>query len=102
MNYATGLDELLQKANVTDVYFTGIAEDVYLGQSALDALHLGYNVNVIHDATCGIELTDCSGMRERIEQLGVLYETSYSVLKRLLQLPHPPPPSPATTFTPTL
>ena len=99
MNYTTGLDELLQTAGVTDVYFTGLAEDVCVGESALDAIQLGYNVTVIQDATCGVKHTDCDGMRQRIEQHGGHYETSYSVLNRLLQ--QSPISSSTTSFTAT-
>ena len=83
MNYDTGLNKLLQSTGITDIYFAGLAEDVCVGYSVLDALRLGYTVTVIEDATRGVNTADCSAIRQRILQRGGNYESSDSVLSRL-------------------
>ena len=51
--------------------------------TALDALTRGYQVTVIQDAVCGVDIADCAGMRDHIELRGGLYQTSDMVLQSL-------------------
>lgn len=53
---STGLGEYLKAEQVTDVYLLGLATDYCVKYSALDAVHLGFAVNVIIDACRGIDL----------------------------------------------
>lgn len=48
---STGLHGLLQEKNVQSIDFCGLAADFCVFYSMLDALELGYHVNLIEDAT---------------------------------------------------
>ena len=54
--HKTGLHEYLKDHDVTDVYVAGLATDVCVRATALDALDLGYNTYVIEDACRSVEL----------------------------------------------
>ena len=73
VNYDTGLHTLLQSLGVTHLYLTGLAEDICVSYSALDALNLGYHVSIVQDATCGVSSLDCTKMKERIRHEGGFY-----------------------------
>ena len=73
VNYDTGLHTLLQALGVTHIYLTGLAEDICVSYSALDALNLGYLVSIVQDATCGVSPIDCAKMKERIRHEGGFY-----------------------------
>lgn len=70
---ATGLGDYLKSQNVTDVYLLGIATDYCIKYSAIDALHLGFNVYVIEDGCSGINLkpNDSKDALEEIAKMGV-------------------------------
>jgi nicotinamidase/pyrazinamidase len=53
---ATGLDELLARLGVTDVYIMGLATDYCVKFTALDAHSLGFNTYVITDGCRGVNL----------------------------------------------
>lgn len=53
---STGLGEYLHSEGIKDVYIMGLATDYCVKFSTLDALHLGFDVHVIKDACCGVEL----------------------------------------------
>lgn len=63
----TELDELLRNAGVTRVIVTGLAEDVCVKETALDASRLGYEVIVPLAATRAVELQDGDSERAREE-----------------------------------
>jgi nicotinamidase/pyrazinamidase len=50
----TPLDSILAEKGITTVYIAGIATDFCVYYSTIDALGLGYKVNLILDATRGI------------------------------------------------
>jgi nicotinamidase/pyrazinamidase len=52
----TGLSKHLQKKNLKDLYFVGVATDYCVFYSVLDSLELGFNTWVIRDACRGINL----------------------------------------------
>lgn len=52
----TGLNDYLRSRGVSSVYVAGIATDVCVKFTALDAVGLGYEVHVIRDACRGVEL----------------------------------------------
>ena len=79
-HYDTGLHALLQGFDVGHIYFTGIAEDICVAHSALDALRLGYAVTVIEDATCGVSEDRCIAMKHVILREGGHYRSSAQVL----------------------
>jgi len=53
----TGLDAYLKEQGVIQLYIMGLATDYCVKFSVLDALSLGYEVNVIEDACRGVDLT---------------------------------------------
>jgi nicotinamidase/pyrazinamidase len=63
----TALDRLLRDAGVTRVVVTGLAEDVCVKETALDAVRLGYEVTVPLAATRAVELHDGDAVRAREE-----------------------------------
>lgn len=63
----TELDELLRDASVTRVVVTGLAEDVCVKETALDAARLGYEVIVPLAATRAVELQNGDAERARQE-----------------------------------
>jgi nicotinamidase-related amidase len=50
----TPLDDLLTENEITDIYVVGIATDYCVYYSVIDAIGLGYSVNLVLDATRGI------------------------------------------------
>lgn len=52
---ATGLHEYLKEHKVDAVYITGLAADVCVRFTALDALELGYRTHLFRDATKAVE-----------------------------------------------
>jgi nicotinamidase/pyrazinamidase len=63
----TALDRLLRDAGVTRLVVTGLAEDVCVKETALDAARLGYDVTVPLAATRAVELQDGDAQRAREE-----------------------------------
>ncbi|MDT1060375.1 bifunctional nicotinamidase/pyrazinamidase [Paracoccus sp. CPCC 101403] len=57
----TGLTGYLRERNLEKLYFVGLAHDFCVAWSALDAIHQGFEVTVIEDATRAIDL---NGSRE--------------------------------------
>lgn len=51
----TGLGDWLKERGVTDVYLVGVATDVCVKFTALDARELGFETHVIEDGTRGVE-----------------------------------------------
>lgn len=63
----TALDELLRGSGVKRIVVTGLAEDVCVKETALDAARLGYDVTVPLAATRAVELQDGDARRAREE-----------------------------------
>ena len=76
-DYDTVLHHLLQTFGVEYDYFTGIAEDMCVRHSALNALRLGYNVTVIEDATQGMNEENCALMKHVSLEHGGQYRRSH-------------------------
>lgn len=55
-NLSTGLDDLLQKKHVHEVWIVGLATDYCVKYSVLDALNLGYRVYVARDGCRAVNL----------------------------------------------
>jgi len=51
--WKTDLEDILKKANIADVFITGLMYDYGVVQTALDAKNAGYNVYVVDDACRG-------------------------------------------------
>ena len=83
MQYDTRLHKLLQTAGVTDLYVTGLAEDICVAHSALDALNLNYRVTVVQDAVRGVDEERCRSMKDLIKRRGGRYMSSDAVAREL-------------------
>ena len=64
----TGLHFYLEGLNVTTVYLTGLALDVCVFYSAMDALKLGFDTLVVEDACRGID-TPPGSLADRLEEM---------------------------------
>lgn len=53
---ATGLEQSLREANVSDVYIMGLATDYCVKYTALDAVRLGFKTHLIEDGCRGVDL----------------------------------------------
>lgn len=54
----TTLSSQLQEKSVTDIYICGLAYDVCVGATAVDALKSGYRTILIDDCSRGVDLVD--------------------------------------------
>jgi nicotinamidase/pyrazinamidase len=71
----TGLSFYLRGLGVRDVYVSGLAEDVCVFATAMDAEKLGFAVYVVADAVRGVDIPEGSAdhARKRMKERGVLY-----------------------------
>jgi nicotinamidase/pyrazinamidase len=74
----TGLGDYLRGKGVTRLYLTGLAEDVCVLFTALDARRLGFETHLITDATRGVDMNagDAERARARMREAGVLFTDS--------------------------
>ncbi|MCB0634835.1 MAG: bifunctional nicotinamidase/pyrazinamidase [Lewinella sp.] len=70
---ATGLGDFLKEQGVTEVYVMGLATDYCVKFTALDALGLGYDTNLIVDGSRGVNLQpdDVEKAIHEMEEKGV-------------------------------
>eukprot|EP00929_Paragymnodinium_shiwhaense_P064797 TRINITY_DN32507_c0_g1_i1.p1 TRINITY_DN32507_c0_g1~~TRINITY_DN32507_c0_g1_i1.p1 ORF type:complete len:462 (+),score=65.09 TRINITY_DN32507_c0_g1_i1:177-1562(+) len=92
--YTTDLHAVLQAAGVTDVYVAGIATTHCVRWTIEDALLLGYNVNIIFDASAGIWGTPTSWADEAeaisdLETKGVTVLNTSDILAMACPAPAP-------------
>jgi len=78
----TGLHEFLRERGVEAVDVAGLATDVCVKFTALDACRLGYATRVIEDAIRGVDLQEGDSERARAEmkEAGAAFVTSDEVL----------------------
>ncbi|RWS00591.1 pyrazinamidase/nicotinamidase-like protein [Dinothrombium tinctorium] len=63
---ATSLDHELKSRNITDVYICGLAYDVCVTATAIDALELGYRTILINDASKGVDINEISKSKDKL------------------------------------
>ena len=56
---------------MTDAYLVGLAFDVCVAYSAIDAAHLGFNTVVIEDACRGVDLKSKEEMKRKFTELNI-------------------------------
>ncbi|XP_022202218.1 nicotinamidase [Nilaparvata lugens] len=54
----TNLVDQLEERGITDIYVCGLAYDVCVGATALDALNIGYRTVLVEDCCRGVDLLD--------------------------------------------
>lgn len=71
---ATGLHDYLQEKGVTTLYVMGLATDYCVKFTALDAVDLGYNVNLVLEGSRGVNLNegDVDKAIEEMKERGVV------------------------------
>ncbi|XP_063224026.1 uncharacterized protein LOC134531913 [Bacillus rossius redtenbacheri] len=73
----TTLVSELQNKNATDIYVCGLAYDVCVGATAIDALTSGYRTILIDDCSRGVDLKDIEKTKQTvIADNGVIVESS--------------------------
>lgn len=63
----TTLRQRLEEKNITDVYVCGLAYDVCVAATTIDALKLGYRTVLIEDCSRGVDLEEIKKTREVVE-----------------------------------
>lgn len=70
---ATGLEQYLREANVSDVFIMGLATDYCVKYTALDAMRLGFTTYLIENGCRGVDLQPGDSQRaiEEMQAAGV-------------------------------
>lgn len=66
---ATGLEDLLRDAEITDVVVVGLATDYCVKETALDAARLGFTTTVLADGIRSVNLNPGDGVRAIAEMV---------------------------------
>lgn len=79
---ATGLGDYLRDRGVTEIYLAGLAEDVCVLFTAMDARRLGFRTWLVKDATRGVETEpgDVARADRQMSEAGVEIITSDALL----------------------
>ena len=77
---ATGLGAYLEGRGVKRVYVAGLAAEVCVSYTLLDARKLGFEAVLIEDATRPIKEDDFAGMKQKLEDAGVEFMKSEDVM----------------------
>lgn len=64
----TGLNDYLKENNIEELYITGLATDYCVKFTTMDALSLGFKVNLVVDACRGVNLSD-GDVEKAIEEM---------------------------------
>lgn len=67
----TGLEDYLKKRGVHTVYIAGLTTEYCVRSSSLDALELGFKVNVVLDGCKGIDKNEARKAVEEMKKAGV-------------------------------
>lgn len=77
----TELDDELKKLGVTHVIVTGLAFDVCVKYTALDAADLGYDVTVVEDACAGVTPAGIEKAKQNFKQKNIKLMSSEELIK---------------------
>jgi nicotinamidase/pyrazinamidase len=82
---ATGLEEVLKKNAITDLYIAGLATEYCVFYSVIDAIQLGFKAHVVVDACRGINIApgDTEKALRTMQLHGAELVTSDEVIKRV-------------------
>ena len=73
---STHLNRYLRKMEVTDVYVAGLATDYCVKYTVLDALDLGFDTHIVHDACRGVNL----GANDSRDAIEVMREAGATII----------------------
>jgi nicotinamidase/pyrazinamidase len=87
---STGLGDWLREQGVTDVYLVGVATDVCVKFTALDARQLGFETHVVEDGVRGVEAQpgDSAKALEEMKRAGAHLLTSDDIIRASKQDTH--------------
>ncbi|XP_050302836.1 nicotinamidase-like [Anthonomus grandis grandis] len=69
----TKMESQLKRRNITDVYVCGIAYDVCVGATALDAIQSGFRTILVDDCCRGVDVSDIERTKDNVvENYGVV------------------------------
>lgn len=68
----TELVQILSKHNITDVYLCGVAYDVCVGFTGLDAMDHGFRVVALDDACRGVDIEKIDEMKKSLQEKGAI------------------------------
>ena len=79
---STGLDALLRGLDVDTVYIAGLAQDVCVYFTAMDAVECGFRTCLVEDGTRGVDAQegDVGKVNRKMREAGVEFISSESVL----------------------
>ncbi|XP_067948306.1 uncharacterized protein [Watersipora subatra] len=85
----TSLQEELEKRHVTDVYICGLAYDVCVAATGVDAVGLGYRTVIVNDACRGVMEDKIKEEKEKLQEQGALVLESDEAMKLLANKARP-------------
>ena len=75
----TALVNDMKELGITDIYVCGVAYDVCVGMTAMDAINFGYRTMVIEDAARGTSVEKIAATKQGLLQAGGLVGQSSEV-----------------------
>jgi len=79
----TPLHSMLQKLGVNAIHVCGLATDICVMHTAVDALDLGYKVTIVHDASAGVDPSETKTKLAQFERSGGRVESTQKTLRHL-------------------
>lgn len=79
----TALKAQLKAKQITDIYVCGLAYDICVGATAIDAISSGYRTILLDDCCRGVDLKDIENMKERVVSTNGVIITSKQVFHAL-------------------
>lgn len=77
----TSLSAQLKMKGITDIYVCGLAYDVCVGATAVDAISSGYRTILLDDCCRGVDLKDIEATKETVVSTNGVIVTSKEVCK---------------------
>lgn len=75
----TTLNAQLKLKGITDIYVCGLAYDVCVGATAIDAISSGYRTILVDDCCRGVDLKDIDNVKDMIANNNGIVVTSNEV-----------------------
>jgi len=73
----TVLNRELARREISDLYVCGLAYDICVASTTLDALEIGYKAAIVDDCTRGLDLKEIQSTKDRVrKQNGVITEST--------------------------
>lgn len=76
----TTLDVQLKEKQITDIYVCGLAYDICVGATAIDAISSGYRTILLDDCCRGVDLNDIENLKKSVVSNNGVIITSKQVL----------------------